>query len=53
MKNQKLKLEQLKVQSFVTKFTKEQHQTKEINGGLICGSHHVCPTKDPMKDPNC
>ncbi|KAA5541585.1 pinensin family lanthipeptide [Adhaeribacter rhizoryzae] len=33
MKNQKLKLDQLKVQSFVTDFDKEQNQTQEINGG--------------------
>ncbi|GEO02903.1 hypothetical protein AAE02nite_05670 [Adhaeribacter aerolatus] len=33
MKNQKLKLDELKVQSFVTDFDKEQGQTQEINGG--------------------
>lgn len=33
MKNQKLKLHELKVQSFVTDFDKEQGQTQEINGG--------------------
>ena len=33
MKNQKLKLDDLKVQSFVTDFDKEQGQTQEINGG--------------------
>jgi hypothetical protein len=33
MKNQKLKLDELKVQSFVTDFDKTQDQTQEINGG--------------------
>ncbi len=33
MKNQKLKLDELKVQSFVTDFDKQQDQTKEVNGG--------------------
>ncbi|MDO1446728.1 pinensin family lanthipeptide [Rhodocytophaga aerolata] len=34
MKNQKLTLEELNVQSFVTDFAREQNQTAEINGGL-------------------
>lgn len=34
MKNQKLKLEELKVQSFVTDFAREQSQTAEVNGGI-------------------
>jgi hypothetical protein len=33
MKNQKLKLDELKVQSFVTSFDKEHDQTQELNGG--------------------
>ncbi len=33
MKNQKLNLDKLKVQSFVTSFDKELDQTQEINGG--------------------
>jgi hypothetical protein len=33
MKNQKMKLDELKVQSFVTDFDKQQDQTKEVNGG--------------------
>lgn len=35
MKKQKLKLHELKVQSFVTQFDREHAQTQEINGGLI------------------
>jgi hypothetical protein len=53
MKSPKLKLDELKVQSFVTQFDKAEDQTREVNGGLIayqaksqCGSHHVCCTKD-------
>jgi hypothetical protein len=34
MKTKKLKLDELKVQSFVTDFAKEHNQTAEINGGL-------------------
>ncbi|GEO02904.1 hypothetical protein AAE02nite_05680 [Adhaeribacter aerolatus] len=33
MKNQKLNLDELKVQSFVTDFNKEQEQTQDVNGG--------------------
>lgn len=33
MQNQKLKLDELKVQSFVTDFDQEQGQTQEVNGG--------------------
>jgi hypothetical protein len=33
MKKTKLKLDELKVQSFVTSFDKEQNQTQEIYGG--------------------
>jgi hypothetical protein len=33
MRKQKLKLDELKVQSFVTHFDKEQNQTQEMNGG--------------------
>jgi hypothetical protein len=33
MKKQKLKLDELKVQSFVTDFEKEKGQTQEVNGG--------------------
>ena len=33
MKNQKLKLDELKVQSFVTDFAKTQDQTQEVHGG--------------------
>ncbi len=39
MKNHKLKLDELKVQSFVTDFDKEQGQTQEVNGGA---SLHYC-----------
>ncbi|KAA5541584.1 pinensin family lanthipeptide [Adhaeribacter rhizoryzae] len=38
MKNQKLNLDELKVQSFVTDFDKEQEQTQDVNGG---GSYQI------------
>lgn len=35
MKNQKLKLDELNVQSFITGFARDQHQTAEVNGGIV------------------
>jgi len=49
MKNQKLNLDELKVQSFVTDFDKEQEQTQDVNGG---GSYLVycVPLRTIQKD---
>ncbi len=46
MKNQKLKLEELKVQSFVTDFDKAQDQTQEVNGGYMQVSIFTTSTID-------
>jgi hypothetical protein len=48
MENQKLKLDDLKVQSFVTDFGKEQNQTREINGGASFPDYCI-PTDWPFR----
>jgi hypothetical protein len=48
MKNQKLKLDEFKVQSFVTSFDKELDQTREINGGITYNQsslHYTCSSE--------
>jgi hypothetical protein len=51
MKNQKLRLDELKVQSFITDFDKDEAQTQEINGGFGPPDTTLC--LPPTFLPNC
>jgi hypothetical protein len=50
MKKQKLRLDELKVQSFVTHFDKQQNQTQDINGGGTGAANRLLVTHNIICD---
>ena len=53
MKNKKLQLNELKVQSFITSLENAEKQTlKDMNGGLNAGSFACAESMDDVCTPN-